>query len=228
MRYATKTYGPRRHTSVGACRDKFLYFFPEGFRDENYLAWERDYKWEAHRRWTTELGRDQLRALLDRGEFAAVAKAAVRIESRTNLLFSFEKMALRDAVASAEGARLFAVGLHDWLYGPGSEASKFDAWCATVAALPRRQTRVLTWPATTVFGFIARPKVHFFVKPMVTKAAAAACDLEFRYRSAPQSETYSDVLAMAATLRADLADLRPRDMIDIQSFLWVQGSDEYE
>jgi hypothetical protein len=26
----------------------------------------------------------------------------------------------------------------------------------------------------------------------------------------------------------DLADMRPRDMIDIQSFLWVQGSDEYE
>jgi hypothetical protein len=26
----------------------------------------------------------------------------------------------------------------------------------------------------------------------------------------------------------DLSDLRPKDMIDIQSFLWVQGSDEYE
>jgi hypothetical protein len=25
----------------------------------------------------------------------------------------------------------------------------------------------------------------------------------------------------------DLRDLQPRDMIDIQSFLWVQGSDEY-
>ena len=25
----------------------------------------------------------------------------------------------------------------------------------------------------------------------------------------------------------DLRDLRPRDMIDIQSFIWVQGSEEY-
>ncbi|MBV9662383.1 MAG: hypothetical protein JOZ37_00350 [Actinobacteria bacterium] len=228
MKYATKTYGPRRQASLEACRKKFLYFFPDGFRDQNYLAWERDYKWEAHRRWTAELGPDQLRALLDRGDFAAAAKAAVRIESRTNLLFSFEKMALRDAVASAEGARLFAVGLYEWLYGSGSEASRFDTWCATVASLPRRQTRVLTWPAATVFGFIARPKVHFFVKPMVTKAATAACDLEFRYRSKPDSETYADVLAMARAVRAELADMGPRDMIDIQSFLWVQGSDEYE
>ena len=33
--------------------------------------------------------------------------------------------------------------------------------------------------------------------------------------------------SFARTVGRDLADLRPRDMIDIQSFLWVQGSDEY-
>jgi hypothetical protein len=31
----------------------------------------------------------------------------------------------------------------------------------------------------------------------------------------------------AKTIRHDLADLRPRDMIDIQSFIWVLGSDEH-
>ena len=30
-------------------------------------------------------------------------------------------------------------------------------------------------------------------------------------------------VAAARTVRHDLRDLRPRDMIDIQSFLWVQG-----
>src|SRR5436853_4389764 len=117
MRNATKTYGTRTRAGIEACRKKFLYFFPDGFHDDNYLAWERDYKWDAHRRWTAELGRAELKAMLDRGEFAAAAKAAVRVESRTNLLFSFEKMALRDAVASAAGARAFAVGLYEWLYG---------------------------------------------------------------------------------------------------------------
>jgi hypothetical protein len=47
------------------------------------------------------------------------------------------------------------------------------------------------------------------------------------YRSRPSWETYASLLALARTLRADQRDLRPRDMIDIQSFLWVQGSDEY-
>ena len=39
--------------------------------------------------------------------------------------------------------------------------------------------------------------------------------------------TYASLLGFAAVVQADLRDLRPRDMIDIQSFLWVQGSEEY-
>jgi hypothetical protein len=38
---------------------------------------------------------------------------------------------------------------------------------------------------------------------------------------------YEDVLRFASVVRRDLRDLKPRDMIDLQSFLWVQGSDEY-
>ena len=211
-----------------ACRRKFLGFFPGGFRDETYLAWERDYKWAAHRSWVAELPAPTLQAMLDEGRYAEIAATAVRIESRTNLLFSFEKMALRDAVATPAGAELFASGLHNWLHGGGSEADRFTRWCEVVAALPRRQTRVLTWPVVTVFGFLARPKVHFFLKPTVTKAAAAAYGADFRYTSRPQWDSYRSLLDLAQQVRHDLADLRPRDMVDIQSFLWVQGSSEYD
>ena len=40
---------------IERCRRKFLRTFPGGFRDENYLAWERDYKWQAHREWRHQL-----------------------------------------------------------------------------------------------------------------------------------------------------------------------------
>jgi hypothetical protein len=209
-------------------RRKFLEIFPGGFQDETYLAWERDYKWEAHRRWTDGLGREALGALLDAGRHDEAAALAVRIESRTNLLFSFEKMAVRDAIATPAGAKGFAEGLYDWLYGRGGEAQKFARWCEVVADLPRRQTRVATWPVVTVFGFIGRPKVHMFMKPTVTKTAAAAYGFDFRYQSRPGWETYANLLDFARTVRRDVADLRPRDMIDIQSFIWVQGSSEYD
>src|SRR5687768_3976614 len=94
---------PRRpaassRSPAARCRRKFLRFFPRGFHDDKYLSWERGYKYHAHEQWETELGRETFRALLREGRHAEAATRAVRIESRTNLLFSFEKMALRDAV----------------------------------------------------------------------------------------------------------------------------------
>jgi hypothetical protein len=137
-------------------------------------------------------------------------------------------MALRDAVVRSEdGAKTFAEGLYDWLYGPSGEAARFERWTAVVRALPRRQTRVATWPVVTVFGSIARPKVHLFVKPLTIRRAAAAYGFDLSYRPTPGWATYGSILELARTVRADLADLRPRDQIDIQSFLWVLGSDEY-
>ena len=210
------------------CRQKFLRFFPEGFYDETYLAWERDYKWEAHQAWNETLNRETHEQLLQEKEFAEIATRAVRIESRTNLLFSFEKMALRDAVKSRAGAHLFSEGLYDFLYRDEGLEVKFDRWHEVVASLPRKQTRVLTWPLVTVFGFIAQPQTHSFLKPTVTRLGAREYGFDLQYASRPSWTIYSGLLKFAGTVRRDLRDLRPRDMIDIQSFIWVQGSEEYE
>jgi hypothetical protein len=210
------------------CRRKFLRFFPGGFQDETYIDWERGYKWAAHEQWTEVLGRSEYRSLLKKGEFPEIAARAVRIESRTNLLFSFEKMALRDAVKPPAGARLFAEGLFEFLYGGGGIEGKFARWVDVVSALPRKQTRVLTWPLVTVWGFIAQPDIHIFLKPNVTRIAAREYGFDFRYQSRPSWDTYASLLEFAGQVGRDLRDLHPRDMIDIQSFMWVQGSDEYE
>jgi hypothetical protein len=218
---------PIQRSGPAKCRRKFLRHFPEGFDDETYIDWERDYKWEAHERWNEQLGKAELRSLIRAGKFDEIARRAVTIESRTNLLFSFEKMATRDAVKARGGAKAFAEGLFDFLHGGGNLERKFERWVDVVAALPRKQTRVLTWPVVTVFGFIAQPEVHVFLKPMVTKRAAEAYGFDFAYRSRPNWETYSSLLAFAERVRKDVRDLRPKDMIDIQGFIWVQGSDEY-
>ena len=209
------------------CRRRFLRIFPGGFRDPEYVELERDYKERAHRAWLEELGPRELKTLLRRGAHAEIAARAIRIESRTNLLFSFEKMALRDAVKTPAGARAFAVGLEQLLHGRGELGARFTRWIEAVASLPRRQTRVLTWPVVTVFPFLADPETHFFFKPMVTRAAARAYGVEFAYASRPSWTIYEDLLRFTGRVRRDLRDLAPRDQIDVQSFLWVLGSDEY-
>jgi hypothetical protein len=222
--------GAQQARGAGAerARKKFLKFFPGGFYDPTYIAWERGYKEEAHRKWNELLGSDEFGALLKQKDYAGIASRAVGIESRTNLLFSFEKMALRDAVRDRNGSRLFAEGLYAFVYGDGEPQEKFEAWCEQVERLPRRQTRVLTWPVVTVFPFIATPKSHFFLKPNVTRIAAELWGFDFRYASRPNWETYSSLLGFAREVRRSVSDLRPRDMIDIQSFIWVLGSDEYD
>jgi hypothetical protein len=210
------------------CRRKFLRFFPKGFRDKTYLDWERGYKVDAHRRWSELLGAPVFRTLLKQGDHQEVAKLAVSIESRTNLLFSFEKMALRDAVRLPSGARIFAEGLHQYLHGRDEDQPAFEAWCDVLARLPRRQTRVLTWPLATVFGFLAQPDRHIFLKPNVTRIAAREYGYDFAYVPRPGWATYASLLEFADRIRRDQRDLRPLDMIDLQSFIWVQGSDEYE
>jgi hypothetical protein len=214
--------------SARRCRAKFLRFFPGGFADETYLDWERGYKWAAHERWRETLAPGTFASLIRGGKYVEIARRAVAIEARTNLLFSFEKMALRDAVKTVAGARIFAESLHAFLQARNPSEAAFTQWCEAVERLPRRQTRVLTWPLVTVFGFIARPDRHVFLKPNVTREAAAAYGFEFEYRSRPNWTTYSSLLAFANQVRADQRDLKPRDMIDLQSFIWVMGSDEYE
>jgi len=209
------------------CRRKFLRFFPEGFRDEKYDAWERGYKESAHQRWEETLNGAAFRSLLQARKYEEIASTAVRIESRTNLLFSFEKMALRDAVKTPAGAKLFATSLYDFLHGSGRIEARFQHWCTAVADLPRRQTRVLTWPLVTIFGFLAQPQTHIFLKPNVTRRAAEEYGFDFHYHSNPEWSTYNSLLELAGLVRLDLIDLAPKDMIDVQYFLWVQGSDEY-
>src|SRR5204863_3912266 len=143
------------------------------------------------------------------------------------MIFSFEKMALRDAVKSAEGAGAFAEGLYEVLHGRGRIERRFERWVDAVAALPRRQTRVSTWPLVTVFGFIAQPETHIFLKPLVTRAAASAYGFDFNYASRPNWDTYASLLEFGAHVWRDQRSLKPRDLIDVQSFIWVQGSDEY-
>ena len=221
-----KTQGRLTRKKIKAKR-KFLYYFPEGFEGTKYISWERDYKWNAHEEWKKLLNRTVFKQMLAEKQFLEIAKRAIKIESATNLLFSFEKMAFRDAVKTNESAQLFAEGLFEYMYGQGSLKEKFDSFRDMLAELPRKQTRVLTWPLQTVFGFIAHPTKHIFLKPMVTKAAAKKYDYDLIYKSAPTWETYESMLDFAATIKKDINNLKPRDMIDLQSFIWVLGSEEY-
>ena len=209
------------------CRRKFLHYFKKGFTDATYIDWERQYKLDAHFSFQQELNKAEYERLIKAKKYNEIAAKAVRVESRTNLLFSFEKMALRDAVKETAWSRPFALGLYDYVYGDDHLENRFNAFSEILAQLQRKQTRVHTWPLQTVFGFIANPEEHIFLKPRVTQVAAEKYSYPFIYKSKPNWETYKSLIDFAGQIKQDVDDLKPQDYIDLQSFIWVMGSDEY-
>lgn len=221
---ATAISTSSRITSV---QKKFLKFFKKGFQDQKYYDWERGYKEEAHHAWVELLNKKTYQKLLDEKNFEEICRRVIGIESKTNLLFSFEKMALRDAVKMPGDAKMFAEGLFKYIYGSGPMERKFEDYISMLSRLRRVQTRVLTWPVATVFGFIADPEKHIFLKPRVTQTAAEVYGYDFLYVSKVNWETYHDLLEWTEIIKNDLQGWKPKDLIDIQSFIWVLGSDEY-
>ncbi len=136
-------------------------------------------------------------------------------------------MALRDAVKSTEGAKVFAHGLFDYVYGSGVLKERFEQFTETLNSLPRIQTRGLTWPMQTIFGFLGNPAEHIFLKPRVTQIAAEKYHFNFQYRSRLNWNTYQSLLDFAEQIKQDMNVYQPKDYIDLQSFLWVMGSEEY-
>ncbi len=226
--------GPRagnvNYLGAARCRRKFEMYYPEGFEDDAYLIAERATKERAHQEWQRDLGPEDFRKQLARGEFRQIADTALRIESRTNLLFSFEKMALREALRGSAGARLFAHELYAFLWGRGSAQRRFQDWAGALSELPQGRGRVVTWPVLTAFGFLARPDRHLFLKPRVTRAAARTYGFDLPYEPQPLWRVYEGLHTFGAIIRRDLdrhPGFRARDMIDVQSFIWVQGAQEY-
>lgn len=52
--------------------------------------------------------------------------------------------------------------------------------------------------------------------------------LSLRYKTEPNWTTHSQLLKLCDILLAELRDLRPRDYVDIQSFIWAIGDDSYK
>ena len=50
---------------------------------------------------------------------------------------------------------------------------------------------------------------------------------DFNYKSKPNWDSYRSLIDFAEQIRKDNVELKPQDYIDLQSFIWVMGSDEY-
>jgi hypothetical protein len=203
----------RARQSLQSLKELFLMEFPGGFYGEKFASHERDYKMAGHELALDLLKKEDLNDLLGRGEHDEICLRARRVIEKLNLPSQFETMKLRSGVKGNE--KLYAEELVEFLYGPDDFTRRFDRFCDILSKVNGAK-----WPIITYYPFITFPAEHMFLKPEVTQAAADACGFELMYRPDINSRTYSKLLDFSRYLLDQLSDLSPRDMIDIQSFIW--------
>jgi hypothetical protein len=199
---------------------RFLENFPGGFKGERYLSEERNYKMVAVR-WAEEhLNKERWESYLKAGDFEELSQEIRRFYGKLNLLASFEVIKVNAALKNREAQKVLCISLFELLYGEGSIKSRFDA---TKSVLERFD--LAKWPIITYPLFILFPKEHMFIKPEMTREAAATRGFDIQYDSELNWNTYNRVVMLAIDLRdrliaSDNADLHPVDMVDIQGFMW--------
>jgi len=202
--------GPNWFGLAGA-RARFLHWFAGGFASPAYLVAERDYKLAAKARLEKTAPVEEAATGSGHGE------AVLRAFRDTNLLYPVEKTRLQgllrgaDADAFVRAAARFALG-------------ETRTGLRAMETLLRGYDNA-KWTVVTYLPFLWRPEEHIFLKPEVTKDFANRIGHSLAQTYSPELDlgVYEDLLDMAGDIRKAFADLEPRDMIDVQSVIWVVG-----
>lgn len=196
----------------------FLEKFKGGFEDPEYLENERVYKVSASKCMQTTCSKAVLEELLHNGSYAEVCNLAKRVMNQTNLIFRNEKMSLSDGLKEVGDQKLFSRQLYSVLYGSGDEGERFESFVAALEEL-----EACKWTTATYFLYLSDPNRYPFVKPSNISIAAKSYAFDICYTSRPNWQTYTriiDFVHHVASLLERRATLKPRDLIDVQSFIW--------
>ena len=202
--------------------DRFVAKFPRAFDDPEYWKCERNYKWKAHLQVATELLGDRGRRIVAEGPTDALVNMLRKLIHLTNLLATQELIALNDAFSRDQrAARKYAEAVLKFVDEGGEQA--FSGLVEATGSLPADpgRARVLTWPVVTILPFLAKPDGHMFLKPLQTQRIAEAFTFDLAYSANPKWGTYNRLLTLSDRLLELLRPRGARDLIDVQSFMWV-------
>lgn len=213
----------RARRSLPGAIEAFLEEFPRGFEDDRYMKQERDDKVDASKAAKSSLEPQAFEAALE-GDPMPLLLEVKRIVNMTNLIQgSFEKPKLFDAMLDPQHALGFTRALNALLHGRGDAPERLEEFSDYLHSLGLRK-----WTYGTYFLFLHKPDNCIFVKPESLKKAADKAVFDIQYDAAPTANGYRRILEFARWVEARLVreqipPLVPKDLIDVQSFVWFMA-----
>ncbi len=199
----------------------FRKLFPTGFEAPDYLSGERDYKVVASEALVAAFGNGRGLALLEEGRVEAVVTQVLSLDT-TNLMHPrWEKPRLAEALRDLEVARAYFQAVFALTDAQTVTPALFNALALSVEALKSEHGPIARWPATTVLPALLRPDRFLFLRPTQVKEAASRVGMALDYKAAPNWKTYASALGVAANLMERLRPLGARDLLDVQTFIFV-------
>ena len=207
--------------TLDMAKQRFQKLFIGGFYGKRLLEDERNYKDELARVAQQLLAKDVLLPLMEAENYQQVCVQAKKLISHSKNIqpSPFEKMAFNDGFKNHTDAQPFARSLFDFLHGDGDLEPRFQRFAQVL-----EQMGAAKWPIITTFRFFLFPATDVFIKPENLKKAAELSRFELNYKPQLNWLTHHSVTKFYQYLFNNLAnstaELKPRDMIDVQSFIW--------
>ena len=192
-------------------KTRFLKIFKNGFRSPAYLEHERNYKVVARQKLLDAVPLKRARQEKGFGE------AVLSIFRATNLLSRFEKTWLQEALRGPEADGFIQAAARFTLGETEVGLSQMKAALAKSGADK--------WTTVTYLPYFWDPHTHMYLKPKVTREFSERVGHPFAddYKADLRPGVYQSLLDLVTETEDHIADLEPRDRIDVQSFIWVVG-----
>ncbi len=198
--------------------------FPDwnGFDHPGFVEDEVAYKQATVARARELLSQDELERLIAEGQFDEFIARLEKIGQDNNLLWRSVPLSgdLGILYQPQLDKATFCPAVFDLLYGPDAAHQRLTRYTVYVKAngLPNK------WTFPTYFLFVCHPDSEMFVKPRTTKWFIQFMDGPKTFTSVPTPPTYVTIKQIAQEVRDALVEYGPRDMVDIQSLIWVCAS----
>ncbi|MEJ2746747.1 MAG: AAA family ATPase [Anaerolineae bacterium] len=191
----------------------------DGFRHPGFAADEITYKQETIKKAAQWINQVELDQLIETGDFETCIHRLTKLSQDNNLLW--RRAPSRGDTAVLHHPALnepdFCTQIRNLLYGDRPSPDRLQSFADYCAAhdLPNK------WPLPTYLLFITHPQTELFVKPRAAEWFLKFMGEPQSVQAPPTAVLYRTILHKASQLFDQLRAYGARDMVDVQSFIWV-------